>query len=53
MTVTVLASVVAHGISARPLTRAYGRRIAAGDEDAAEMQPATEMPVRGSLGERL
>jgi len=53
MTVTVLASVVAHGISARPLTRAYGRRIAAGDEDAAEMQPAAEMPVRGSLGERL
>jgi len=53
MTVTVLASVFAHGASARPLTRAYGKLVADSGADEAEMQPAAEMPVRGSLGERL
>lgn len=53
MTVTVLLSVVAHGVSARPLTRAYGRAMAAAAESEAEMQPAMEMPVRGKLGEPL
>jgi len=53
MTVTVLASIVAHGVSARPLTRAYGRRMEKLDEDEAEMLPAIEMPVRGSIADPL
>ncbi|HMB52723.1 MAG TPA: sodium:proton antiporter [Thermoanaerobaculia bacterium] len=51
MTATVLFSVFAHGVSARPLTRAYGRRIADAGEDEAEMRPAMEMPVRGKLAD--
>lgn len=51
MTVTVLASVVAHGVTARPLTRAYSRRMAELREEEAEMRPAMEVPVRGSLAE--
>jgi NhaP-type Na+/H+ or K+/H+ antiporter len=51
MTVTVLASVVAHGISARPLSRAYGRRIEAADEDMEEMRPVMELPVRGGMAD--
>lgn len=53
MTVTVLASVVAHGVTARPLTRAYGRRMAELGEDEAEMRPALEVPVRGTLADPL
>ena len=51
MTVTVLASVFAHGISARPLTNAYARSIADADEVAEEMQPVEEVPVRGKMAE--
>jgi NhaP-type Na+/H+ or K+/H+ antiporter len=51
MTVTVLASVFAHGISARPLTNAYARSIADADEAAEEMQPVEEVPVRGKMAE--
>jgi NhaP-type Na+/H+ or K+/H+ antiporter len=51
MTVTVLASVFAHGISARPLTNAYARSIADADEGAEEMQPVEEVPVRGKMAE--
>lgn len=53
MTVTVLASVVAHGVTARPLTRVYGRRMAELGEDEAEMRPALEVPVRGTLADPL
>lgn len=51
MTATVLASVVAHGVTARPLTRAYSRRMAELGEGEAEMLPARELPVRGSLAD--
>lgn len=47
MTVTVLASVFAHGISARPLSRAYGEAMSGAGEVEAEMQEVTEMPVKG------
>ncbi len=53
MTVTVLASVFAHGLSARPLTRAYGAAMASAGEDEAEMLPALELPVRGKLGDQF
>lgn len=53
MTVTVLASVFAHGVSARPLTRAYGARMKDARDAEAEMLPAVEAPVRGRLGEPL
>lgn len=53
MTATVLASVVAHGVSARPLTRAYGRYMKDAAAGEAEMLPAMEMPVRGSLAAPL
>ena len=53
MTVTVLASVFAHGISARPLTRAYGARMKDAGDAEAEMLPAVEAPVRGRLAEPL
>jgi sodium/hydrogen antiporter len=51
MTVTVLASVFAHGISARPLTNAYARSIADAEQDAEEMRPVEEVPVRGRMAE--
>lgn len=47
MAVTVLFSVFAHGLSARPLAAAYGRRMAALEEGAAELVEAPEMPTRG------
>lgn len=53
MTVTVLASIVAHGVTARPLTRAYSRRMAELGEGEAEMRPATEATIRGSLADPL
>jgi NhaP-type Na+/H+ or K+/H+ antiporter len=53
MTVTVLGSVFAHGISARPLTRAYAAALADADAEEAEMQPVTEHPTRGSLAEPI
>ena len=51
MTVTVLASVFAHGISARPLSRVYARRVADSHPEAAEMQSVMEMLVRGGTSQ--
>lgn len=45
MTVTVLASIFAHGLSARPLTRLYARRLEPGP-DVIEHEPVPEHPVR-------
>ncbi len=53
MTVTVLASVFAHGVTARPLTRAYAASLADAEADEAEMQPVAERPTRGKLAEPL
>jgi len=47
MALTVLASVVAHGVTARPLTRVYGRRMSRMAPEAPEMQTHPEIPVRG------
>lgn len=49
MTVTVLASVFAHGVSARPLVAAYARRIEATPGEMPEHEPAPELPTRGSI----
>ena len=49
MTVTVLLSVFAHGITARPLTALYARSAENMDEDAAEMMDVPEMPTRKSM----
>ncbi|MCB0828122.1 MAG: sodium:proton antiporter [Solirubrobacterales bacterium] len=49
MTITVLASVLAHGISARPLSRAYGESLAGAEADEEEMQPVMKHPTRGSM----
>lgn len=48
--VAVLFSVFAHGLSARPLAAAYGRRMAELEEGAAELVEAPEMPTRGRFG---
>jgi len=48
MALTVLASVVAHGVTARPLTRVYGRRMSRMAPEAPEMQTHQEIPVRGA-----
>lgn len=53
MTLTVLASVLAHGITARPLVRAYGRRAEALHSRAPEMRTHPEIPTRGKLSEPL
>jgi len=50
MAMTVLLSVFAHGLTARPLVGAYGRRMAELEEGAAELVEAPEMPTRGRLG---
>ncbi|MBA2506653.1 MAG: sodium:proton antiporter [Thermoleophilaceae bacterium] len=50
MTVTVLASVLAHGVSARPFVRAYARRIEGAPGADAERMPVPEMPTRGGGG---
>lgn len=52
MTVTVLGSVFAHGVSARPLTNAYARSISDAEEDEEEMRPVDEVPVRGQMAEQ-
>ncbi len=51
MTVTVLASVVAHGVTARPLVRAYHRHLDDMEPDEAEMVEVPEMRTRGRLSE--
>ncbi len=53
VTVTVLASVFAHGISARPLVRAYARSLESGPEDMAEHEAVPEMPTRGGHSEPM
>ncbi len=47
MTVTVMVSIFAHGITARPLSRIYGKALADAEEGEAEMQEVMEMPVKG------
>ncbi len=47
MTVTVLASVLAHGVSARPLVRAYARHIEQGPGPKPESEAVRDMPTRG------
>lgn len=49
MTVTVLASIFAHGMSALPLSRLYGEAMADAESDEAEMQPVMDNPVRGEM----
>lgn len=51
MTVTVLASVFLHGISARPLSRAYGEALSDAEEGDPEMEEVMENPVRGGLNQ--
>ncbi len=47
MTVTVLASIVAHGVTARPFVRAYARHTEGMEADAPEMMDVPEMRTRG------
>ena len=47
MTLTVLASVVVHGATARPLARAYGRHAETLRGDAPEIGEHPELPIRG------
>jgi sodium/hydrogen antiporter len=49
MTLTVLASVVAHGATAGPLVRAYGRHAEDLHAEAPEMRAHPELPTRGRL----
>jgi sodium/hydrogen antiporter len=51
MTLTVLASVIAHGVSAGPLVRAYGRRAERLHPEAPEMEEHPEIPTRGRVAE--
>lgn len=53
MTVTVLASVFAHGVTARPLTRAYAASLEGADPGEPEMQPVGERPTRGGIGDPI
>ncbi len=55
VTCTVLLSVVAHGVTARPWARAYGRRMAAAsetDDDMPEHQPSPDLPTRTARASR-
>ncbi|MGI9659433.1 MAG: cation:proton antiporter [Gaiellaceae bacterium] len=47
MTITVLLSVFAHGISARPLIKLYGRHVEKMDDEAPEMEEVPEVRMRG------
>lgn len=47
MTVTVLASALLHGLSARPLARIYSERLASMPREDAEMATVTDLPARG------
>ena len=53
MTLTVLASVFAHGTSARPMVLAYGRRFEEMPEDAEERETVPEMPTRGKVADPM
>jgi len=47
MTVAVLLSVFAHGVTAAPLTRRYARVADALGPDSPELQSVLELPTRG------
>ena len=53
MTLTVLASIVAHGVTARPFVRAYGRHTETMDAEAPEMQEVQEIRTRGQLDDQM
>jgi NhaP-type Na+/H+ or K+/H+ antiporter len=53
MTVTVLASVFAHGLTARPLVRAYAKSVEAGPGDMPEHEAVAELPTRGGHSEPI
>jgi NhaP-type Na+/H+ or K+/H+ antiporter len=46
VTLTVLVSVVAHGVTARPLSRAFGREVATLPDDAPERCDVPQLPMR-------
>ena len=46
---TILLSVLAHGLSATPLSGWYARRLAAAKEPLAEMAGMSELPQRRSV----
>ena len=46
VTVTVLLSIIAHGISAAPGIKVYAKQVEKLDADAPELQDAANMPVR-------
>ena len=46
MTITVLLSVFAHGLTSRPLTKWYAEHTGTMPDDAAEMEEVHEMPLR-------
>ena len=46
VTVTVFLSVFLHGMTAAPVSRAYGARVRAAGDDACEMQHVDEHPLR-------
>ena len=45
--ITVCLSILLHGISAAPLSRAYGRSFGPGDQGQVEMRDVSVMPLRG------
>jgi NhaP-type Na+/H+ or K+/H+ antiporter len=49
VTLTVLASVFAHGLSAQPLANWYARRLEAAEDAHAELAELPEMPSRPRL----
>ncbi len=51
MALTVLASTVLHGATARPLVQRYGRFVDGLPADAPELTAAADLPVRGSLSD--
>ena len=53
MTVTVLASIFAHGVTARPFVRAYARHMDSLDADAPEMMEVPEMRTRGTFSDEM
>jgi NhaP-type Na+/H+ or K+/H+ antiporter len=50
VTITVVASVVAHGMTASPFAARYGAAVAAFHPDGPEHVPAPELPARGLPG---
>jgi NhaP-type Na+/H+ or K+/H+ antiporter len=52
ITLTVLVSIVAHGVTARPLSRWYGRRVARLAREVPEHSPVPTLPPRPRVGGR-